>query len=119
VNGSLWIDFAHWHRTNPHVWPLFVRYAFEAINAGRKRFSARAIIHRIRWHENVELRAVDEFKINNNWSPYYGRIFCEVYPQHSGLFALREVEDHPSVRQELAAEMRDQLNRHWGGYSNG
>ena len=28
-----------------------------------------------------------QFKINNNYAPYYSRRFMKMYPQHDGFFA--------------------------------
>ena len=52
-----------WHKKNPDVYKLFVKYSFEAINSGRRRYSQWAIINRIRWNKEVETTGCDEFKI--------------------------------------------------------
>lgn len=110
-SSDLWVQFAEWHEANPHVWLLFVRFTREAILSGRKHYSARDIIHRIRWHTNVELRSTDEFKINNNLSPYYARIFIACFPQHGRLFELREAEVNDTVRDALVERMRAEAQR--------
>jgi hypothetical protein len=108
LDPLLWQDFKHFHADNPHVWPLFVRFAFEAIKAGRQRFSARTIIHRIRWFTSVETTTADEdFKINNNWSPYYARVFMRIYPEHEGFFETRAVDENPTIEAELVRAMRN------------
>lgn len=81
--------FVTYHAANPHVYEKFKEYAFLAIDAGMTKYSARAIVHLIRWHYVVEMRRTDEFKINNNHSPFYGRLFMEDHPQHVGFFELR------------------------------
>lgn len=103
---NLWEQFEKWHDANPHVWGLFVRFTTEAIAVGRPRFSSRTIIHRIRWYTNVETKAVDEYKINNNWSPYYARLFIHIYPQYNWLFELREVEEDPVTESRLVAKIQ-------------
>lgn len=113
-HGDLWIRFAEWHEANPHVWLLFVRFTFQALQTGRGHYSARDIVHRIRWHTNVELASVDEFKINDHWSPYYARVFMACYPAHASIFETRESEDDPVTREAITKKMRDQLNREWG-----
>lgn len=80
------------HAENPEVWELFKRYTFQIIERGYRNYSARAVIHRIRWHTSVETRGSD-FKINNNWTPHYSRLFREAYPEHSGFFRTRELRD--------------------------
>jgi hypothetical protein len=108
--ARLWAEFERWHDANPHVWSMFVRFAFDAISAGRARFSARDIIHRIRWYTDVEMRAIDDFKINDHWSPYYARIFRRTYPQYTELFEFRTVEEDAAAEERLAAKMRIAAN---------
>ena len=80
-----------WHKENPHVWDLFQRYTFDAINAGYKNYSVASIIERIRWHADIETKG-DTFKINNNHKAYYARYFHHMYPNHDGFFRLRETK---------------------------
>ena len=82
--------FNNFHHENPHVYKLFTRFAFDAIRAGRPRFSARTVIHRIRWYTSIETNDPEGFKINNNWSPYYARMFVGEFPHHSKFFASRK-----------------------------
>lgn len=84
-------EFLAFHRENPHVWELFQRFALDAIRSGRRHYSARAIVHRIRWHYEVETARTDDFKINNNHSPYYARLFAERHPEHARFFEYRRV----------------------------
>jgi hypothetical protein len=83
-------DFEAFHAENPHVYQLFERFTFEAISAGRKRFSARTVAERIRWYTSVETRDPAGFKLNNNWAPFYARLFHERWPAYDGLFELRK-----------------------------
>lgn len=71
----------------PGVVTLFEKLAWELINAGFKRHSARAIMHRIRWHYQVEQRQLD-FKCNNNWTPLLSRWFMDKHHMH-GFFEIR------------------------------
>ena len=81
--------FHEYHRANPHVWRAFERLAFEAIRAGRSYYSARDILAVLRWDTGV--RGVDPtgFKLINNWSPWYARLFEEQHPEHAGFFRKR------------------------------
>lgn len=80
--------FRRFHEDNPHVYRLFCRFALEAA-ARRRRFSARTVLHRLRWYTAIETDDPAGFKVNNNWSPFYARLFARDYPQHAGLFARR------------------------------
>lgn len=71
---------------------LFIQYALQLKSRGIDRYSARAIIHRIRWHMHVE-RGDDEFKCNNNWTPRMARWAMREYPQLRGMFETRATSE--------------------------
>jgi hypothetical protein len=104
--------FERFHAENPHVYQLFKRFAFEAVRAHRGRFSARTILHRIRWYTRVETDDPEGFKINDHWSPYYSRLFVTDHPEHEDFFETRRaIADEKSPEPEgLPA---------WWGMENG
>lgn len=83
------IAFLAFHADNPDVWTLFDRFAHQAVRSGRPCYSARAIMERIRWHYAVETQSPDEFKINNNHTPFYARMWLERNPAHAEFFRTR------------------------------
>jgi hypothetical protein len=74
---------------NPEFWRLFKKFALQAINTGRRKYSARAIFHRIRWHTRIEIKSNDEYKVNDHCSPYIVEMFEEDHPEHVGFFTKR------------------------------
>lgn len=82
------MEFVVFHAENPQVYALFKKFAFQAINAGRTRFSARMILERIRWYSQVETTD-PKFKLNDHHTPYYARLFMRDHPEHGELFELR------------------------------
>lgn len=73
--------------------PLDVRNLFESLTmdvhrAGYEHYSARAILHRIRWHFKVE-KGNREFKCNDHWTPDLSRWFMDKYPHMNGFFRTR------------------------------
>lgn len=80
--------FESYHEENPEIYNLFERFTLEAIASGRKYFGSKAIIERLRWHSLVEAK-LDIFKINNNYAPFYARMFEQINPQHKGFFRKR------------------------------
>ena len=82
------IRFENFHEANPHVYELFCKFALQAA-ARRPRFSARTVLHRIRWATTIETDSDDGFKINNNWSPFYVRLFEIDHPELAGFFEKR------------------------------
>ena len=85
-------DFDTWLASDNgrEVWRLFVQYACDAKAAGRQRYSAKAILERIRWHVSIET-AGDAFKINNNWAPDLARKLARELPdEFADFFETRE-----------------------------
>jgi len=75
-------------RDNPEFWRLFVGYVRELLDAGVTRYSADAVVHRIRWHSAI--RGGEPFKCNNNHVACFARIYAATYPEHAHLFRTRE-----------------------------
>lgn len=74
------------------VCALFERLALEVRASGFDRYSARALLHRLRWHHHVE-RGDREFKINNKHSAPLARWFLAKHPEMPDFFELRERAD--------------------------
>jgi hypothetical protein len=86
--------FELYHRRHPEVWELFVQFAEAAKRAGRRHYSSRAILHRIRWEREVDQRADESFKISNLWSSRYARLLISTDPDRwDGFFDLREIKE--------------------------
>jgi hypothetical protein len=68
---------------------MFETLALEVAGMGFDRYSARAILHRLRWHYHVD-KGDREFKCNNNWTARLARWFLGQHPDMPGFFALRE-----------------------------
>ena len=81
-------SFEEFDKLNPQVWRMFARQALQAIKCGFKHYSARTIIEYMRHNTNIETTD-PEFKLNNNFVPYYARKFHREYPQYDGFFEIR------------------------------
>lgn len=79
-----------WHKKNPHVYELFEKFTFIAINKGHKRLSAWLIVNRIRWETSIETSG-DDFKISNDFIAYYARLFVAYHPEYEGFFQLKRM----------------------------
>jgi len=82
------IAFRGFHANNPHVYAAFKQFALQAAER-RSHYSARDIIHRVRWWSSIESNDPDGWKINNNWSPFYARLFERDHPELTGFFERR------------------------------
>lgn len=81
-------DFERWINEHPEAYEHFSMFAFQAINAGRQRFGAKAICERIRWYVAMEWKG-EPYKINNNYVSRLARKFIDDCPQYSYLFETR------------------------------
>jgi hypothetical protein len=75
---------------NPHVYPLFKRFAHELWQAGRSRMSSRQIVGRIRWEADINTTG-DTFKINENFTSLFARKMIAEEPQFADAFELRRL----------------------------
>lgn len=83
--------FNNFHAANPHVYELFKRFAFEAIKLGARRISAKFILERVRWESMIKTRGAHGFKLNNDFTSRYARLFIAEYPTHSDIFETRSL----------------------------
>ena len=82
--------FERYHKEKPEIWDQFKEATFALIKVGRKHFSADAILHSIRF--NTVLRGGTDFKINNNYSSMYSRLFTANFPEHKDFFEQRKLK---------------------------
>ena len=86
-------QFCLFHQNNPRVYELFKRFTFEVIKKGVRKWSADAVMHRVRWEASL-ITDDPKFKINNNYITFYARLFMAEYPQHQGFFEIRRRLQH-------------------------
>lgn len=67
--------FVAWLRMNWPIWDEFVKLADQMRLKGRAYYSARAVIHVLRWHRHLKDATTEEFKINNNQSARMARLY--------------------------------------------
>lgn len=91
--GPLELVFWQFHQENPHVYALFKRFCFQAINAGRTRLSACMIYERIRWETQIDTTTYAEgsYKLSNNHRTYYARLFAREFPDYKDYFVMKAI----------------------------
>ena len=88
--------FAELDMAHPEIWQLFERFTFELIRRGFQRYSADAVMHRVRWETAAALDDGQGYKIANIWVAFYARKFNKRHPKHIGFFRLRpSIADQP------------------------
>jgi hypothetical protein len=83
--------FEAFHDANPRVFELFEMFALQLKEAGFERYSSDALLHRLRWHHDVEIRSVEPFKLNDHFTSRYARLLAERRPEFTGFFETRKV----------------------------
>lgn len=86
--------FELFDRAHPDIYALFRQYAYELLRAGRKRYGAKSIIERIRWHMATSGKQDEDWKINNVYTSRYVRKLVEEHPEFEGFFELRKLQSN-------------------------
>lgn len=84
--------FQTYHAMNPGVYRLFLKYARQVKTTNFTRYSAWAIMNRIRWHHDVNEQKVGGFKISNDYIAWYARKAIDDYPEEfQGFFKIKQL----------------------------
>ena len=82
-------EFLPWARQNMHIVNEFHHYALELKERGKRdHYSARAIIHRLRWDTHFR-ENTPEYKIGNNITPCLARAVMHADVRLKGMFRTR------------------------------
>jgi len=73
----------------------FERLANEVRALGFERYSADAVLHRVRWHWQIE-KGERGFRCNNNWTAPLARWFAARNPDAASFFEMREAKAKPA-----------------------
>ncbi len=77
------------HAKHPEVWKQFEKFALDRIERGYRRYSAKAIMERVRWESDAGA-ASPQLKVNDHYTAFYARRFAAHYPQHEAFFETRK-----------------------------
>lgn len=84
--------FTEFHSRNPQVYQALEDMAFQLVKRGRKKIGINMLLEVLRW--NYYMKTDDpnsDFKINNNYAPYYSRLLIENNPDWANVFELRKI----------------------------
>lgn len=91
-NSRQYVRFLKYHVQYPQVYRWFEKFALQLLNNGWKRIGSKMIIERIRWEIALNIKDDRGFKINNDFTCYYSRLFMKNNPQHGECFETREIK---------------------------
>ncbi len=86
--------FDAYHKEHPYVYINFDVLAKKAIARGLEKFSARTIWHKLRWDYSMNAKeyANAPAQLNNNWTPFYARLWTKNNPEYPDFFTMRETK---------------------------
>ena len=88
LKSALKCKYLDWLEDNEEMYSHFKRFAQEALDRNRPRFSAYMIRERVRWYVNIEYKG--EYKISNNWTPYLARTLIIDLPALDDIFTTKD-----------------------------
>lgn len=81
--------FDDFHRNNPHVYSLLVGLSREWIaTTGIAKLGMKMLFERARWNLAIATKSAD-FKLNNDFTPFYARLIMDQERDLAGIFSLR------------------------------
>lgn len=83
--------FKNFDQNHPEVYLYFKKFAKKAMTSGLKKYGAKAIFERIRWHFTIDVVSED-FKINNNYVSRYVRKLIDECPEFKSFFETRTLK---------------------------
>ena len=83
-------QFQAFHRDNPFVYTLIVRYARKAKRRGFQHYGIGALWEIIRWDLLASSKSED-YKLNNNFRSRYARMVMKYQPDLEGFFETRRL----------------------------
>lgn len=84
--------FKVFHAKNPRVYTIFKQLVYNAMRLGKTKLSAKMVIEVVRWNYEMEMKGDEKFKINNNFTSRYARLFIKDHPQYDKMFDLRALK---------------------------
>ncbi len=109
IHDDIQARFEIFHKDNPKIYEMLVRFSFEAKEAGFKRFSIRPIVERLRWYIQIETKG-DAFKINNDFSSRYARKIMQAEPELTNFFETRILK---AEKEDWQAETDEREEQWW------
>jgi hypothetical protein len=95
--------FSAYHKAHPEIYEEFKRRVSQLWNSGKRHYSADGILHVIRFHTALTGKPRDSYKINNNFSSFYVRLWQKEHPERADFF---ETRAQKSIRQSNHTELQ-------------
>lgn len=105
---ELYQSFKIFHAEHPRFYNLFNEFTYYLIGRGFTNYSAKGIFERIRWEtDQADVDGQSTFKVNNNFSTFYARMWMKDNPKYEGFYRTRaqpSAKEDPNMLPELTPE---------------
>lgn len=81
------IRFLEYNAQNPHIWLYFKKEVERLLGVGATRLSSKCVFENLR--NDPTLVTVGEFKVCNDFTPHYARVYVRMFPQHRDKFLFK------------------------------
>lgn len=78
-----------YHKKYPFIWVAFENECIKAVKKGSSHESAKWFFEIMR-RSYKELATSEKFKLNNDYSAFYARMWAEKHPGNANLFEFRD-----------------------------
>ncbi len=89
---TIYEQFLKFHREYPIVYRLFEQFSLQLLSKGYKKIGSKMIMERIRWEYITQSMDEQGFKINNNYTCHYARLFMKNHPEYKDCFETRTIK---------------------------
>jgi len=89
-----WEKFKELHENKPEIYEEFCKVSKAIIGRGHKQYSAYGVMHIVRfsaWKEGVTMKPGMDYKVSNNMTPFYARLFLRDFPEHEKFFSTKPI----------------------------
>jgi len=101
--------FEIFNDNNPHILEMFIEIAVEAKDKGFSIYSSAGIFEIIRFNAGVDTeRGTENFKMTNDFKPYYARLAMEQNPYLIGFFKTSKLK-HERYADDIETSIDNKL----------
>jgi len=93
------VRFIAYHTENLNIWNKYKAEAERLLELGATRLGSKAIFENLR--TDLTLQTNGEFKVSNDFTPHYARIFAIKFPQHKDKFVFKSCKKSEVVQGQV------------------
>jgi hypothetical protein len=91
--------FLQYHSQRPQIWRAFEATALHLLASRGGDFGAKEVFENLR-RGNEELPTIGEFKLDNNFTAMYARVFVLFHPEYKARIKLKKARGYVEAENE-------------------